>query len=72
MAKAEFKKTDKMASRPDFVSALLSMLKRITSVFEATARLMSPSSMASLILGSKNSTACLPWPEFAVARYTGQ
>ena len=29
--------------------------------FEATARLMSPSSMASLILGSKNSTACWLW-----------
>ena len=40
-------------------SALLSMLKRMTSVLAATARLMSPKSMASLTLLSKNSTACL-------------
>ena len=51
-----------MASRPALVSALLSMLNRITSVLEATARLMSPRSMASLILLSKNSTARLLWP----------
>ena len=47
-------------------SALLSMLNRMTSVFEATARLMSPKSMASLILLSKNSTACLLWPSWRV------
>ena len=38
------------------------MLNRMTSACEATARLMSPKSMASLILASKNSTACLLWP----------
>ena len=56
------RKTCRMASRSFFASALESMLNRITSVCPATARRMSPSSMGSLSLLWKKSSARRAWP----------
>ena len=57
---------------PAALSALLSMLNRMTSTSLLTARLMSPASMASWILPSKNSMARLVCPAWVTARFSSR
>jgi hypothetical protein len=62
------RKTRRMRSRPERWSAFESMLNSTTSALPATARWMSPKSIASCTFVRKNSTAGLSWPTWACVR----